>query len=70
MEGRCVKTADVPGAFLNAELPDLVYMTLVGPMADILIEIAPAVYEPYASKNKKGETVLVVILTKAYTVVS
>ena len=60
-----MKTVDVPGAFLNAELPDLVHMTLVGPMADILIEIAPSVYKPFASKNKKDETVLVVVLTKA-----
>jgi hypothetical protein len=50
-EGQTVAVTDIPGAFLNAKLEELVHMVLIGPLADLLIEAVPDVYAPYATKN-------------------
>jgi hypothetical protein len=62
---RSVAITDIPGAFLNARLEELVHMVLVGPLADLLIEAVPGVSDAYATTNSKGQTVLYVILTRA-----
>ena len=62
-EGRDVAVVDIPGAFLNAYLEEVVYMRLEGVVADALIMIAPEVYGPMANKNSAGVTVLYVQLT-------
>jgi hypothetical protein len=64
-EGQTVAVTDIPGAFLNARLEELVHMVLVGAVADLLIEAIPGVYAEYATKNSKGQTVIYVILTRA-----
>ena len=64
-EGRDVAVVDIPGAFLNAYLEEVVYMRLEGVVADTLIMIAPEVYGPMANKNSAGVTVLYVQLTRA-----
>ena len=65
MEGRDVAIVDVPGAFLQARLDEIVHLCLIGLLADLMIKISPETYAPKAFKNNKGETVLYVILTRA-----
>ena len=59
-EGRDVAVVDIPGAFLNAFLEEVVHMRLEGVVADALIMLAPEVYGPMAEKNSEGLTVLYV----------
>ena len=51
MEGQDVAVCDIPGAFLRAFLSEDVYMVMKGILADIMIQIAPDVYGPTATKK-------------------
>lgn len=62
-EGRDVATVDVPGAFMQADMDDLVYMRLDGVMVDLLIEIDDK-YEQFVT-IEKGKRVIYVQLIKA-----
>jgi hypothetical protein len=64
-EERNVVVTDIQGAFLNAKLDELVHMVLVGPLAELLIEAVPGVYDAFATTNSKGQTIMYVILTRA-----
>jgi hypothetical protein len=64
-ERRTVVVTDIPRAFLNAKLDELVHIVLVGKLADLLTASIPGVYEKYATTNHKGQTVLYVILPRA-----
>ena len=70
MEGRDVAIADIPNAFVqtdlikNEEAVEII-MVIRGKLADFLVEIAPEVYGPVATKDKKGNTVIYVYLLKA-----
>ena len=64
MEGREVAVVDIPGAFMQADMDELVHVRLTGKMAELLLEIDPEMYGPYVVKEK-GETVLYVELIKA-----
>ena len=64
-EGRNVATADIPNAFSQRVITDAqkdywVIARLWGKLVEILVDIAPDVYGPYVSENKKGEKVLLV----------
>ena len=63
-EGRHVATVDVPGAFMQADMDELVHVKLEGKMAELLLEIDPVMYSPYMTKER-GTTVLYVELLKA-----
>lgn len=63
-EKRDVATADIPGAFMQADMDEVVYMRLEGKMVEILLEIAPEVYGPYVTEVN-GKKVLYVLLVKA-----
>ena len=67
IEERVVGIVDIPGAFLQCDMPagDVTHIKLVGAMADLLIKIDPKLYQPCAVKNKKGETVLYTKANKA-----
>ena len=45
-EARVVKTVDVPGALMQADMPDLVHIWFTGEMVNKLIEIDKEMYEP------------------------
>jgi hypothetical protein len=64
-ENRDVATCDIPGAFLQADNPDLVLMRLDGILAELLVKIAPSLYRQYVTTNAKGKPVLYVQLEKA-----
>ena len=56
---------DIPGAFLQADNPDYVLMRLDGILAELVVQVAPALYRKYVTTNAKGKAVLYVQLEKA-----
>lgn len=64
-EHRDVCVADIPGAFLNAYLDEVVHMQLEGVLAEALTAVAPDIYGPMVVKNKEGVPVIYVRLTRA-----
>ena len=64
-EEREVVTVDIPGAFMHADMDELVHMRLSGPMAELLVRVDPNKYRKYVAQDKKGNAVLYVELTKA-----
>jgi hypothetical protein len=39
-----VATVDIPGAFMQADMDETVYMKITGTMVDMLVEIEPSKY--------------------------
>jgi Reverse transcriptase (RNA-dependent DNA polymerase) len=63
LEGRHVATADIPGAFMQVEMDEVVHMRLAGKMVELLLRIAPE-YEQY-NVIEGGQRALYVLLLKA-----
>jgi hypothetical protein len=63
-ERRDVATIDIPGAFMQADMDDIVHMKLEGTMAELLVKIDPILYRKYI-QNENGKPVLYVALKKA-----
>jgi hypothetical protein len=50
---RCtVVTANIPGAFMQAEMDEILYMKLEGPLAKLLVKINPEKYKKYVGFEK------------------
>jgi hypothetical protein len=64
MEGRDVATVDIPGAFMQADMDDVVHMKLEGKMAELLVRIDEKMYRQHI-QIEKGKQVLYVLLKKA-----
>jgi hypothetical protein len=64
-ERRTVVVTNIPLAFLNAQLDELVHIVLVGKLADLLIAAVPGVYQKYATTNHNDQTMLYVIRMRA-----
>ena len=65
LERRDVATADIPGAYLNSDMDEVVHMVLEGRLAELMVATAPEVYRKYVSVGKNGKKVLYVKLRKA-----
>jgi hypothetical protein len=63
-ENRDVATVDIPGAFMQAEMDNLVHMCLEGKMAELHVRIDPKLYRKYIWLDS-GKTVLYVELKKS-----
>ena len=63
-ENRKVAVLDVPGAFVQVEMDELVHVRFCGDMVDKLLEINHDLYSSYVTKEK-GEKVMYVELLKA-----
>jgi hypothetical protein len=63
-ERRNAATVDIPGAFMQADMDELVHMRLDGKMAELLMRVDPELYQPYVV-YKNGKPVLYVVLKKA-----
>ena len=61
MEHRDVATVDIPGAFMQADMEDVVHMKLEGKMAELLVRIDPQLYRRHI-QLEKGRQVLYVEL--------
>ena len=62
-EERDVAVIDIPNAFVQTRVEDekdMVIIKLCGVLVDILVEIAPDVYKPYVTVDKKGVKQLLV----------
>jgi len=64
-EGRDVAVVDIPNAFAQTVVSDedkehRVIVRIRGPLVDILVSLAPELYEPYVTTNTKGQQVLIV----------
>jgi hypothetical protein len=64
LEGRDVAVLDIPGAFMQADMDELVHVRFTGKMVELLMEIDPSMYGPCVVKEGK-ETVMYVELLKA-----
>jgi hypothetical protein len=57
MEERDVATVDVPGAFTQTDMDELVHVWLVGPMVELLERVNPKLYRKHIVMEK-GKRVL------------
>ena len=64
MKRRDVAVADIPGAFLTADMDEIVRMCLRGRLAELMVKAAPDIYSKYVT-IENGVTVLYVTLQKA-----
>jgi hypothetical protein len=64
MEGRDVATVDIPGAFMQADIDEVVHVKFEGEIAEMLVKLDPKLYRKYV-KDENGKTVLYVELLKA-----
>jgi hypothetical protein len=55
---------DIPGAFKQADMDELVHMRLDGKMVELLVRVDPELYQKYVV-NKNGKPVLYVVLKKS-----
>jgi hypothetical protein len=63
-EGHKVMTIDIPGAFMHADIDELIHICLERPMAELLTRVDPEKYRTYMTKER-GKKVLYVELGKA-----
>jgi hypothetical protein len=64
-EKRMVRCYDVPSAFMNTDVDKDVLMVLKGEVAEMMVQIAPRIYQKYITMYKKGTKILYVKLQKA-----
>ncbi|KAL7559815.1 hypothetical protein ACA910_003979 [Epithemia clementina (nom. ined.)] len=64
MEHRDVATVDIPGAFMQADMDEVVHMRLHGEMAELITKLEPKLYNKYVV-YERGEPVIYVVLLKA-----
>jgi hypothetical protein len=55
----------VPSAFVNTDGDGDVLMVLKGKLAEIMVQIAPQVYQKYIAVDRMGTQILYVTLQKA-----
>ena len=47
LERRDTATVDIPGAFMQADMDEMVHMRLEGTMAELLVKLDPKMYRKY-----------------------
>ena len=65
-EGRDVATMDIPGAFMQADMDELVHVRFTGVMVELLLEIDRKMYEPYIVYERKEKAMYVELLKALY----
>jgi hypothetical protein len=63
-ERRQVITCDIPGAFMQSDMDELIYMKVEGPLAEMLTKVDPSKYEKFTDEEN-GKPVIYVRLRKA-----
>jgi hypothetical protein len=66
-EQQDVATVDVPGAFMQADMDDIVHLKLEGKMVELLVMIDPKLYGPYVHVEN-GKKVMYFDIRKPFTV--
>jgi hypothetical protein len=64
-ERRKVRCFDIPSAFVNTDVDEDVLLVLKGELAEMMVQIAPQVYQKHVTMDKKGTPILYVKLQKA-----
>ena len=64
MEERDVATVDIPGAFMQADIDEVVHVKFEGEIAEMLVKLDPKLYRKYV-RDERGKPVLYVELLKA-----
>jgi hypothetical protein len=64
MERRDVATVDIPGAFMQADIDEVVHVKFEGEIAEMLVKLDPKLYRKYV-RDENGKSVLYVELLKA-----
>ena len=64
-EQRDVAVVDIPGAFLQADQDEDVWVLFDGTLAELMVKVSPEIYSRYVTINKKGKKILYVKLRKA-----
>jgi hypothetical protein len=54
MEERDVATVDIPGAFMQADIDEVVHVKFEGEMAEMLVKLDPALYRKFV-KDENGK---------------
>ena len=60
--------ADIPNAFIQAEMPDIsdgeerVTMKITGVLVDMLVQLSPEIYGPYVVFEKQRKVIYVQVL--------
>jgi hypothetical protein len=65
-EGRDVATDDIPGAFMQADMDDLVHLRLTGKIVDLLLEVDRNTYAPYITHEGKEQVIYVELIKALY----
>jgi hypothetical protein len=63
-QNRDVAMVDIPGAFMQVDMDEVVHMRLEGAMVDLLVRLSPNTYEQYVTREG-NKNVLYVQLKKA-----
>jgi Reverse transcriptase (RNA-dependent DNA polymerase) len=66
LEERDVAMIDVPGAFMQADMDELVHVHFTGKMVDLLLEIDPEMYGPFVVREGKEKMMYVELLKALY----
>lgn len=64
-ENRDVATLDIPGAFMKADIDEVLHVRLRGEMAELLASLDHERYDKYLQKDKKGKLYMYLLLDKA-----
>jgi hypothetical protein len=64
-EGRDVATCDVPGAFMQTDIDELIHVRMDGELAELMVKIDPALYEQYMVRPPGKKPVIYMVLNKA-----
>jgi hypothetical protein len=65
-EGRDVATADIPGAFMQADMNEVVHVRLSGDLAKLLVRVDPEKYEKFTVMEGGKEVIYVKLLKALY----
>eukprot|EP00934_Nitzschia_sp_Nitz4_P002612 Nitzschia sp. Nitz4//scaffold489_size5144//31//2646//NITZ4_009230-RA/size5144-processed-gene-0.1-mRNA-1//1//CDS//3329552897//2602//frame0 len=65
-EDREVAVVDVPGAFMQAEMDEIVHLRLTGVMVDMLLETDSQMYEPFVCYEGRTKVIYVELLKALY----
>jgi hypothetical protein len=63
-ERRHVATLDIPGAFMQADIDELIFLKLDGTMATLLADTNPGKFQPYMT-TERGQQVIYLRINKA-----
>ena len=66
LEGQDVAIIDVPRAFMQANMDELMHVRFTGTMVDLLLEVDPSMYKPYVIYEGKERVMYVELLKALY----